>query len=49
MWNCGNLYSNAKGKAQAAKIARLKTNVLYRGGLTCSSDEAAVMAVERRS
>jgi len=49
MRNCGNLCSNDKGKVQAAKIARLKTEVLHRDGLTCSSDEAAVMAVERRS
>lgn len=49
MRNCGNLCSNVKGKVQAAEIARLKTEVLHRGGLTCSSDEAAVMAVERRS
>lgn len=49
MRNCGNLCSNAKGKAQAKEVARLKTEVLHRGGLTCSSDEAAVMAVEQRS
>ena len=46
MRNCGNLCSNVKGKVQTRKIVRLKTEVLHRGGLTCSSDEAAVMAVE---
>lgn len=44
----GNLSWDAKGKDQAATTMRLNTNVQVRGGAVRSSDEEAVIALERR-
>lgn len=48
MWNVGTCWFNAKER----KVMRLShfasTNVNQRGGATCSSDDCAVMAQERR-
>ena len=44
----GNLAWGAKGKAQVATTTRPNTNTHDRGGATRSSDEGAVMALERR-
>jgi hypothetical protein len=39
-------YKDGKGKAQAGQtLVRLKTEALYDGGLSCSSDEVSVMEV----
>jgi len=39
-----------KGKVQAGKTpVRLNTDALVDGGLSCSSEEASVMGVERRT
>jgi hypothetical protein len=46
--NCGNLRSRCKGKGSSAKREADSTDARSRGGATRSSDEAAVMAVERR-
>jgi hypothetical protein len=45
----GNLPWGAKGKPQVFKSTRAKTNTHDRGGVARSSDEGAVMALERRS
>lgn len=46
----GKSYKDAKGKAQAGQTpVRLKTDVLYDGGLSHSSDEVPVMGMERRA
>lgn len=45
----GNLDLDAKGEIQAGKTCKnQRTDAKYRDGLTCSSDEAFVMKVERR-
>ncbi len=48
LWNCGNSISDAKGRNQVTKSKVASTNALMEDGPACSSDEAAVMAVERR-
>jgi RNA-directed DNA polymerase len=46
----GKSYKDAKGKAQAGQTpVRLKTDTLYDGGLSRSSDESTVMGEERRA
>lgn len=45
----GNLTWYAKGKDQVVTAMRLNTNVQVRGGAVRSSDEEAVIALERRS
>jgi hypothetical protein len=45
----GNLPWGVKGKPQVFKTTRAKTNTHDRGGVARSSDEGAVMALERRS
>ncbi|CAK6696126.1 hypothetical protein IFHNHDMJ_01962 [Synechococcus sp. CBW1107] len=45
----GNLTWDAKGKDQVATIMSLNTNDLVRGGAVRSSDEEAVIALERRN
>jgi RNA-directed DNA polymerase len=43
-------YKDEKGKAQAGQtLVRLETEALYDGGFSCSSEEAPVMGVERRT
>ena len=44
----GNLTWDAKGKDQVVTTMRLNTNDQVRGGAVRSSDEEAVMALERR-
>jgi hypothetical protein len=44
----GNLAGGAKGKTQVATTTRSNTNTHDRGGAVRSSDEGAVMALERR-
>ena len=44
----GNLYCIAKRKVQVQKHKADSIDMRYRGGVACSSDEAVVMAVERR-
>lgn len=44
----GNLARDAKGNPQVAHTTRENTDARARGGVTCSSVEAAVMAGERR-
>ena len=46
--NCKNLHCDAKEAGQEKKIKALSTDAQCRGGPACSSDEAAVMAAERR-
>jgi RNA-directed DNA polymerase len=42
--------TDVKGKAQVGQTpTRLNTNAVYDGGLSCSSEEALVMGVERRT
>ena len=48
MWNVGTCWLNAKGRGVATFSDFASTNVSQRGGATRSSDEIAVMAVERR-
>lgn len=48
MLNYGNLYINAKGKAQAGNCKADSTDGMYRGGQVCSSDEVMVIIMERR-
>lgn len=48
VWNCKNLHCDVKGDGQEKKIEAQSTEAQCRGGSTRSSDEAAVMAVERR-
>ena len=45
----GNLAWDAKGKDQVVKAMSLNTNDHARGGAVRSSDEKAVMALERRN
>lgn len=45
----GNLAWDVKGKDQVVTTMRLNTNVWVRGGAVRSSDEEAVMALERRN
>jgi len=49
MWNVGTCWLNAKGRGVAVFSGFASTDVSQRGGATRSSDEGAVMAVERRS
>ena len=46
--NCKNLHCDAKEDGQEKKIEALSTDARCGGGPVCSSDEAAVMAAERR-
>jgi len=48
LWNVGTCWFNVKGRGVALWSDFASTNVNQRGGATRSSDEAAVMAVERR-
>lgn len=48
VWNCRNRWCDVKGDGQEKKIEAQSTNAHSRGGPTRSSDETAVMAVERR-
>ena len=48
MWNVGTCWFNVKGREVAEVSNIASTNVNQRGGVTRSSEEAAVMAVERR-
>jgi RNA-directed DNA polymerase len=46
----GKSYKDVKGNVQAGQTpVRQNTDALYDGGLSCSSDEAPVMGVERRA
>jgi hypothetical protein len=45
---CGNLSWGVKGKPQVATTTRANTKIHARGGSARSSDEGAVMALERR-
>jgi hypothetical protein len=45
----GNLVWDAKGKDQVVTTMSLNTNDQVRGGAVRSSDEEAVMALERRN
>ncbi len=47
-WNCGNSRRDAKGACQVKQNEALSTDARCEDGLARSSDEAAVMAVERR-
>lgn len=49
VWNVGTSRSDAKGEGQAGSPRKLEsTDAEHWGGATRSSEEAAVMAVERR-
>lgn len=48
MWNVGTCWLNAKGRGATVFSGFASTNVSQRGGATRSSEESAVMAVERR-
>jgi len=48
MWNVGTCWFNAKERGVGYVSNSASTNVNQRGGVTRSSVEAAVMAVERR-
>ena len=48
VWNVGTCWLNAKGREVAVFSGFASTDVSQRGGATRSSDEGAVMAVERR-
>jgi hypothetical protein len=48
VWNVGTCWLNAKGREVAMSSGFASTDVSQRGGATRSSDENAVMAVERR-
>ncbi len=48
MWNVGTCWFNAKGRGIMQTHNSASTNVSQRGGVTRSSDEVAVMAVEQR-
>jgi hypothetical protein len=47
-WNLGTCRSDAKGEIQVEDHKDESTDAEHRGGLPRSSDEAAVMEVERR-
>ena len=46
--NVGTCHPDAKGKVQVEVPRGERTDAGYRGGVACSSDEGAVMALERR-
>ena len=48
VWNVGTCWLNAKGRGVAIVSNFASTDVSQRGGATRSSDESAVMVVERR-
>ena len=48
MWNVGTCWLNVKGRGAAIFSGFASTKVSQRGGATRSSEEGAVMAVERR-
>ena len=48
VWNCKNLRCDVKEDGQEKKIEALSTDAQCRGGPACSSNEAAVIAAERR-
>jgi len=48
VWNVGTCWLNAKGREAAMSSGFANTDVSQRGGVTRSSDESAVMVVERR-
>lgn len=48
VWNVGTCWLNAKGRDVAIVCGFASTDVSQRGGAARSSDESAVMAVERR-
>jgi hypothetical protein len=48
MWNVGTCWLNAKGRGVATDSDFASTHVSQRGGATRSSDEGAVIALERR-
>ena len=48
VWNVGTCRSDAKGEAQVEAPRGERTNAEHRGGVARSSDEGAVMALERR-
>ncbi len=48
VWNVGTCWLNAKGREVAMSSSFASTDVSQRDGATRSSDEGAVMAVERR-
>lgn len=48
VWNVGTCHSDAKEEIQGKKTKYERTDAEYRDGATCSSDEGAVMALERR-
>ena len=49
VWNVGTCRSDVKGDIQGGSPTKGKrTEAEHRGGVTCSSDETAVMAVEQR-
>lgn len=48
VWNVGTCWLNAKGRKVTIVSSFASTDVSQRGGATRSSDENAVMAVERR-
>jgi len=48
MMNCGNLRRRWQGKGTSEKCEADSTDAPSRDGVTCSSDEVTVMAMERR-
>jgi hypothetical protein len=49
MWNVGTCWFTVNEIGITVMCNSTSTDVNQRGGVTCSSDEGAVMAVERRS
>jgi hypothetical protein len=48
VWNVGTCHSDVKGEIQGGKTKYESTDAEYRDGATRSSEEGAVMALERR-
>lgn len=48
MWNVGICWLNTKGRGSTVFIVFASTDVSHRGGATRSSEEGAVIAMERR-
>ena len=48
VWNVGTCRPDAKGEVQVETPRGERTDAGHRGGVACSSDEGAVMVLERR-
>lgn len=48
VWNVGTCWFNVKERGVDVSVGSASTNVNQRGGVTRSSDEVAVMVMERR-